>query len=119
GEDGLDEATTTGVTHVVALEDGAIRAFDITPEDAGLPRASAQQLVGGDSAHNAKALRGVLAGERNAYRDIAVLNAAIALVVAERADDIRDGAKLAAQALDSGAAREKLAALVRVSNRGA
>lgn len=116
GSDGLDEATTTGVTHVVALEDGDIRAFDIAPEDAGLPRATAQELVGGDPAHNAKALRAVLAGEKNAYRDIAVLNAAIALVVAERAADIGEGARLAAQALDSGAAAEKLAALVRHSN---
>jgi anthranilate phosphoribosyltransferase len=116
GSDGLDEATTTGVTHVVALEDGAIRAFDITPEDAGLPRATAQELVGGDPAHNARALRAVLAGEKNAYRDIAVLNAAIALVVAERAADLREGAALAAQALDSGAAAEKLAALVKHSN---
>ncbi len=119
GEDGLDEATTAGVTHVVALEDGAIRAFDITPEDAGLPRATTQQLVGGDPAHNASALRVVLAGERNAYRDIAVLNAAIALVVAERAADLHEGAARAAQALDSGAAQEKLGALVRSSNRSA
>lgn len=116
GSDGLDEATTTGVTHVVALEDGAIRAFDIAPEDAGLPRATAQQLVGGDAAHNAKALRAALDGEKNAYRDIAVLNAAIALVVAERASDIRDGARQAANALDSGAARAKLDALIRASN---
>ncbi|MCC3244177.1 anthranilate phosphoribosyltransferase [Methylocystis sp. WRRC1] len=116
GEDGLDEATTTGVTHVVALEDGVIRSFDITPADAGLPRATAQELVGGDPAHNAKALRAVLAGEKNAYRDIAVLNAAIALVVAERAADIHDGAEQAARALDSGAAREKLDALIRASN---
>jgi len=116
GSDGLDEATTTGLTHVVALENGAIRAFEITPEDAGLPRATAQELVGGDPAHNARALRAVLAGEKNAYRDIAVLNAAIALVVAERAANIRDGAEQAASALDSGAAREKLDALIRASN---
>ena len=116
GSDGLDEATTTGVTHVVALDEGAIRAFEIAPEDAGLPQASAQDLVGGDPAHNAKALRAVLEGEKNAYRDIAVLNAAIALVVAGRAADLRDGASQAADALDSGAAREKLAALVRCSN---
>jgi len=119
GEDGLDEATTTGVTHVVALEDGAIRAFDITPEDAGLKRATAQQLVGGDPAHNAKALRAVLAGEKNAYRDIAMLNAAIALNVAQRAVDLREGVALAAEALDSGAAREKLDALIRASIREA
>ena len=117
GADGLDEATTTSVTHVVALEKGAIRAFDIEPEDAGLPYATAQELVGGDPAHNAEALRAVLEGAKNPYRDIAVLNAAIALIVAERAGDLREGAQLAARALDSGAAREKLEALIRVSNR--
>jgi anthranilate phosphoribosyltransferase len=100
----------------VALEDGAIRAFDIAPEDAGLPRVTAQELVGGDPAHNARALRAVLAGEKNPYRDIAVLNAAIALVVAGRGADLREGARLAEAALDSGAAAEKLAALVRLSN---
>lgn len=119
GADGLDEATTTGITHVVALEDGDIRPFEIAPEDAGLQRASAKELVGGDPVHNAKALRAVLAGERSAYRDIAILNAAIALVVAGRAVDICEGAAQAADALDSGAAREKLAALVRCSNAGA
>lgn len=118
GDDGLDEATTTGPTHVVTLENGAIGAFDIAPEDAGLPRASPQALVGGDPAHNAQALRAVLGGAKNAYRDIAVLNAAIALVVAEKAADLREGAILAARALDSGAARAKLADLVRLSNRG-
>lgn len=117
GADGLDEATTTASTHVVALENGAIRAFDISPEDSGLPRATAQDLVGGDPAHNAKALRAVLEGAKNPYRDIAVLNAAIALIVAEKAGDLREGAQLAAQALDSGAAREKLDALIRHSNR--
>lgn len=117
GEDGLDEATTTGTTSVVALENGAIHSFEISPEDAGLPRATAQELVGGDPAHNARALRAVLAGEKNAYRDIAVLNAAIALVVAERAADLREGAAQAAHALDSGAAAEKLDALIRCSNR--
>lgn len=117
GEDGLDEATTTGATSVVALESGAIRAFEIRPEDAGLPRATAQQLVGGDPAHNARALRAVLNGERNAYRDIAIFNAAIALIVAECAQDLREAAARAAQAIDSGAARDKLDALVKASNR--
>lgn len=116
GEDGLDEATTTGVTHVVTLENGDIRSFDIAPEDAGLPRATAQELVGGDPAHNARALRAVLAGEKSAYRDIAVLNAAIALIVAERASDLREGAERAARALDTGAAAATLDALVRHSN---
>jgi anthranilate phosphoribosyltransferase len=118
GSDGLDEATTTGATHVAALEDGAVRAFEIAPEDAGLPRARAADLVGGDPAHNAGALLAVLEGAQNAYRDIAVFNAAIALVVAGAAPDLRAGAARAAAALDDGAARETLARLVRASNRG-
>lgn len=117
GADGLDEATTTTITHVAALENGDIRTFDIAPEDAGLPRAIPEALVGGDPQHNAAALRAVLAGAKNAYRDIAVLNAAIALVVAERASDLREGARAAQEALDSGAAAAKLDALVAVSNR--
>ncbi len=116
GSDGLDEATTTGKTFVVALEDGALRSFEISPEDAGLPLATAQDLKGGDPAHNARALREVLGGARNAYRDIAVFNAAVALIVAGKARDLRSGARLAAAALDSGGAREKLEQLARVSN---
>ena len=102
GSDGLDEATTT---------------FEIHPGDAGVPLAAPRELTGGDPAHNARALRDVLGGARNAYRDIAVLNAAIALVVAGKARDLREGAALAAAALDSGAAREKLELLTRVSNK--
>lgn len=117
GSDGLDEATTTGATHVAALERGALRCFEIHPQDAGLPLAALQDLTGGDPAHNARALRAVLAGARNAYRDIAVLNAAIALIVAGKAQDLREGAALAAAALDTGAAREKLEILARVSTR--
>lgn len=116
GEDGLDELTTTAPSHVVALEDGAVRSFTVTPEEAGLTRAEPQALVGGDPAHNASALRAVLAGARDAYRDIAALNAAAALVVAGAAADLREGANLAARALDSGAAQAKLEALIRVSN---
>ena len=116
GGDGLDEATTTGVTHVVALEDGDIRAFDFSPEDAGLPRATTQALVGGDAAHNARALRAVLEGEKNAYRDIAALNAGVALVVSGCAANLRDGVARAEAALDSGAARDRLDALIRCSN---
>jgi len=117
GADGLDEATTTTITHVAALERGEIRLFDIAPEDADLPRAASVALVGGDPQHNAAALRAVLAGAKNAYRDIAVLNAAIALVVAERAVDLREGAREAQRALDSGAAAAKLDALIAATNR--
>lgn len=116
GEDGLDELTTTCGSHVVALADGAVESFAVTPEEAGLARAEPRALVGGDPAHNARALRAVLAGARDAYRDIAVLNAAAALVVAGAAAELREGAELAAQALDSGAAQAKLEALIRVSN---
>lgn len=119
GADGLDEATTTGSTFVTALEGGAIRSFEITPEDAGLPRASLADLAGGDPASNAAALKAVLDGAKTPYRDIAVLNAAAALVVAEKAGDLKEGAAQAAAAIDQGAAAETLAKLVKVSNRAA
>ncbi|MGB6176344.1 MAG: anthranilate phosphoribosyltransferase, partial [Methylocella sp.] len=117
GSDGLDEATTTGPTFVTALDDGHIRSFEIAPEDAGISRAPLADLAGGDPAANAAALQGVLGGARNAYRDIAVLNAAVALVVARKADDLKHGAALAAAALDEGLAADTLAKLVQVSNR--
>jgi anthranilate phosphoribosyltransferase len=119
GADGLDELTLTGPTYVTALENGNIRSFEVTPEDAGLPRATLADLKGGDAAHNAAALSGVLNGARNPYRDIAVLNAAAALVVAEKVDNLRDGAALAAVALDEGHAAAVLAKLVKISNTSA
>ena len=119
GADGLDEVTTTGATKVTALEDGQIRSFEITPEDAGLPRAHLADLKGGDADFNAAALRAVLDGAKNAYRDIAIINAAAALIVAGKAKDLKEGAGLAQNALDSGAARDTLAALIAASNRDA
>ena len=119
GSDGLDEITTTGPTAVVELDGGRLRAFDITPEEAGLGRAEPQALRGADPAHNAAALRGVLRGEAGAYRDIAVLNAAAALVVADRVATLRDGAALAASVIDDGRAAATLDRLVAVSNRDA
>lgn len=116
GSDGLDELTVTGPSQVVAVEDGAIRSFTITPEDAGLTRSGAAALRGGDPAANAMALRAVLDGARNPYRDIAVLNAAAALVIADAAGDLRAGAALAAGALDDGRARTTLDRLVTASN---
>ncbi len=117
GADGLDEITTTAETHVAALEHGAIRRFTITPEEAGLARPDPAALKGGDSQANAAALRGVLDGAKNAYRDIAVINAAAGLVIAGQAKTLKDGAGLAAQALDSGAARAALDRLTAVSSR--
>jgi anthranilate phosphoribosyltransferase len=119
GSDGLDELTTTGPSAVVELVDGDIRRFDVTPEDAGLARAAAADLRGGDPAHNAAALNAVLAGVRNPYRDIAVLNAAAALVIAGKATTLREGAASAAAALDNGSANGTLARLIDVSNRAA
>ena len=116
GSDGLDEMTTTGPTSVAELRDGAVRLFEVTPEDAGLPRGGAANLRGGDPAHNAQALRAVLDGARTPYRDIAVLNAAGALVVAGRADTLRGGAELAARAVDDGRAADTLRRLVASSN---
>ena len=116
GADGLDEITVTGTTYVTALEDGTIRSFEITPEDAGLPRTSLADLKGGDAAHNAAALTAVLAGAKTAYRDIAVFNAAAALVVAEKAANLREGAELASAAIDEGRAAAVLANLVKISN---
>jgi anthranilate phosphoribosyltransferase len=116
GSDGLDEITTTGKTHILALEDGALREFDIDPEQLGIARATLADLRGGEPAHNAAALRAVLAGEKSAYRDIALLNAAAALVVAGKAADLAEGLRLGAAAIDSGKARDTLENLVRLSN---
>ena len=116
GGDGLDEITTTGTSEIVELKDGEIRAFTISPEDVGLARAEPAALMGGDPEHNAAALRAVLEGARNAYRDIAVFNAAAALVIADSARDLADGVAKASKALDDGAALATLDLLVRVSN---
>lgn len=116
--DGLDEMTTTGVTKVARLKDGEVTVFEIAPEDAGLERVDFEQLKGGDAAHNAGALRAVLGGEKNAYRDIALLNAAGALLMAERCNDIQGGIAQAAEAVDSGAASKVLDELIKVSNSG-
>src|SRR5208282_5781000 len=116
GADGLDEMSTTGVTKIVELKDGVIRAFEVAPESAGLERAELAALKGGDAAHNAAALRAVLEGERNAYRDIAAFNAAGALVVVGKARDLAEGVGMADEALRRGAARRVLERLVSVSN---
>jgi anthranilate phosphoribosyltransferase len=116
GSDGLDEITTTGPTFVAALEGGAVREFEIGPEQAGLRKAAPAELRGAEPEANAQALRAVLAGDKTAFRDIGVLNAAAALVVAEKAKDLAEGAKLAAAALDSGAAAKALDKLVAASN---
>jgi len=116
GGDGLDEITTTAPTEIVELKDGEIRSFAVAPEDVGLRRAAPAELKGGDPAHNARALREVLAGARNAYRDIALFNAAAGLMVAGIAGDLADGVARAARAVDEGAAAATLEKLVGASN---
>jgi anthranilate phosphoribosyltransferase len=116
GSDGLDEITLTGPTYVAALENGTIRTFEVTPEDAGLTRSSPGSLKGGDADANAVALRSVLEGKPSPYRDVALLNAAAALIVAGRARDLKEGVAISVKTLDSGAAAAKLKHLVAVSN---
>ena len=116
GSDGLDEITTAGPTAAAALRNGVVTTFEIVPEDLGIARVGPEALRGGDATHNAAALRAVLSGERGAYRDIAVLNAGAALVVAGRAEALADAVKLAGAAIDDGAALRALERLVAVSN---
>ena len=113
---GLDELTTTGETEVAEWKDGVVRRFIVTPEDAGLPRASIEALRGGDAEENARSLHGLLAGEKSAYRDIVLLNAAAALVVADRVADLAEGAALAAAVIDNGRAAQALTDLVEATN---
>jgi len=116
GEGGLDEMSPGGVTQVAELKDGKVTLFTVTPQTAGLASHPIEAIKGGDAAHNAEALRAVLAGEKNAYRDTVLLNAGAALVVAGKAADLKSGAALAAASIDEGKAADKLAQLIKVSN---
>jgi anthranilate phosphoribosyltransferase len=116
GSDGLDELTTAGPTSVAALENGKIRTFEVTPEDAGLPRSKPEALRGGDAEQNAKALLDVLKGKPGALRDVSILNAAAALIVAGKAKDLKQGATLAAKSIETGEAEGRLDRLIAVSN---
>lgn len=115
GGDGTDELSIAEDSRVVALKNGRITEFTVRPEDAGLRRHPFADIVGGEPAQNAAAFRALLDGQPGAYRDAVLLNAAAALVVAERAETLTDGVALARQALDSGAARDRLAALAQVT----
>jgi anthranilate phosphoribosyltransferase len=116
GSDGLDEITLSGPTYVAALEKGAVRTFEITPEDVGFKRQPAEALRGGDAEQNASALLDVLKGKKNPFRDVAIMNAAAGLVVAGQAKDLMPGVEQAAKSIDSGAAKACLDRLVQVSN---
>jgi len=116
GGDGTDELAISAPSKVCALENGAITEFTVSAEDAGLPSHPFEEIVGGNPAYNAEKLSALLDGEQSAYRDAAMLNAAAALVVADKVSDLREGAKLAAESIDSGAARTSLVSLVRITN---
>jgi anthranilate phosphoribosyltransferase len=116
GSDGLDEITLTGPTFVAALENGDIRTFEVTPQDAGLANADGDALKGGDAEANAASLHDVLEGKPGAFRDVALLNAAAALIIAGKAKTLKDGVALGAKSLDGGAAMNKLKQLIAVSN---
>jgi anthranilate phosphoribosyltransferase len=116
GAGGLDELSTLGPSQVAQLKDGQITSFQVAPEDLGLKRAVLEDLLGGDGPQNAVTLRAVLDGRPGAFRDIVLLSSAAALLVAGKVSKLADGLPLAAAAIDSGRAREKLDALVRLTN---
>ena len=116
GSDGLDEITTAGPTYVAALETGAVRTFEITPEELGLKRVKPEALRGGSAKENAQALLQVLKGKSGAFHDISILNAAAALMVAARAKDLKGALALAQASIDSGEAANRLQRLVTISN---
>ena len=109
---GMDEITTTGETHVAELRDGQVRLFTITPEAVGLPRAAQSDLVGGDPAYNAAALRELLAGAKGPYRDVVLINTAAALLIFDRVETLREGVELAGQVIDDGRAQDALDKLI-------
>jgi anthranilate phosphoribosyltransferase len=113
--DGLDEISVTGMTHVAEVKDGAVERFCVLPEDLGLPRHDEREIAGGDADRNAAILRDVLSGQLGGPRDAVLANAAAALVCAGVADDLRAGVLKAAEAIDRGAAAEKLRRLVEAS----
>jgi anthranilate phosphoribosyltransferase len=117
GSDGLDEITIGGATEVAVLENGAVRTMEIMPEKAGLLRATLSEIKGGTPPENAAAIRATLGGASGAFRDIVLLNAAAALHIADKCENLRDGAQLAAAAIDNGGATQALEKLVAVSQR--
>jgi anthranilate phosphoribosyltransferase len=118
GKDGLDEITITGPTYVAEVRNGEVRSYGISPEEFGLHSAPISEIMGGDAKANAEIIRHILEGERSPRRDVVLLNAAAALVVAGRADSISEAMPLAAESIDSKAAQEKLARLVEFTRAG-
>jgi anthranilate phosphoribosyltransferase len=116
GLDGLDEITITGPTRIAEVREGTIRSYEVTPEEFGIGRGTIDDISGGDATANATIIRDVLAGKKSPRRDVVLLNAAAALVAAGKADHLTDALPLASRSIDSGAAAEKLQALVEFTN---
>ncbi|HIN92320.1 MAG TPA: anthranilate phosphoribosyltransferase [Alphaproteobacteria bacterium] len=119
GTDGMDELTTTGPSLVAAFKDGSVTTFEVTPEDANVPRSRIEDLIGGDPEFNAREIRELLDGKPGPYRDIVVMNTAAALVVAGKANSLSDGASQAVHAIVSGKASSTLSKLIEITNREA
>jgi anthranilate phosphoribosyltransferase len=115
GSDGTDELTITGVSWVSALENGQVTDFEVNPEDAGLPIHPFEDIIGGTPEENARDFNALLDGVQNAYRDAVLLNSAAALVVADVATDLKQGVEMARTSIDSGAARDKITAVARIT----
>jgi len=118
GSDGIDELTTTGPSYVSAYENGKVTNFEVSPTDAGIPFSKMEDIKGGDAEENATAMTAMLSGEKGAFRDIVIYTAAAALIVADKASDLKAGATIAADAIDSGKAQQALAAMVSITNEG-
>ncbi len=116
GADGLDELSISGPSFVSEFKNGKVTSFEVSPEDAGLTCHPVTDIQGGDAKSNAKALTDILKGEKNAYRDIVILNCAAALLVAGIANNLKEGATIAAKAIDSGDALAKLEQWITLSN---
>jgi anthranilate phosphoribosyltransferase len=114
GSDGMDELTTTGPSKVAEFKDGEVTVFEITPEEAGIPRASLDDLKGGTPVENATAIGELLSGAPGPFRDIVLLNAAAALIVAGSVNNLKDGVGLAARSIDEGAAKSALEGMLSV-----
>ena len=113
----MDEISNTGETRIAEVSNGQVRSWTLRPEDLGLPRCALADLLGGDVAENVQIVHDILKGERGPKRDIVLMNTAAALVAAGHAGDFREGVRLAAESIDSGAARAKLLALAEFTNR--
>ena len=116
GLDGLDEISISARSRIAEVRDGTVRTQEVEPEDFGMTRAPLAEISGGDAAANAAIIRDVISGNKSARRDVVLLNSAAALVAAGRAETLGDAVPIAAEAIDSGAAREKLEALVSFTN---